>query len=144
MDVEEWRGKRLPLLSDIDIGATLARGRWYLVLSYGGCPRCLAVAEEYAASAKSLAAAGTATNVALVEVSGQRGNRVSPDREARGFVTGAVTASRRWIGGLPVAIELDDGVVVGRVALPRKPESGKGILQAGGEGTSSAQVFKNR
>ena len=50
LEPRNWIGKRLPLLSHIDMGERLQHGDWLVVLYNGGCAKCRAALGKFAES----------------------------------------------------------------------------------------------
>ncbi len=120
LDVENWEGKRLPILKYLDGAEQLRQGRWTMVLHHQDCEVC----ERFL---RQMAAAGEERDppLALVEV-------VTIGRSASALPVGvqgklytSLSGWRRWVVPTPTTIELENGnvtkVLVGNAGMSPEP-----------------------
>jgi hypothetical protein len=107
LDVENWQGKRLPVLDYLDIGPRLGAGRWMLILYHSDCPRC-----DDAITKEDGTVRDGDLGLALVQVPRSTGLAGEPRLTLRKpFVLGSLSPSRRWVVVTPVVLTLENGIV---------------------------------
>jgi hypothetical protein len=109
IDPSTWVGKANPLAEYIDVGPTVNRDRWVVVLYRWDCDHCRRALPRYEALAARREGRPELPSVALVEVPPYGPSRVSAGRD---LVRGRLSADREWFATTPVMIELVDGKVV--------------------------------
>jgi hypothetical protein len=106
LDVENWVGKRLPILEQIDIGKRLGQGDRTILLYHWDCPKC----EE---SIRLLRSTDATTQVALIHVPSLSGLSIRPlFHISESFTRGSLVGSHRWLVRTPLIVRLVDGKVM--------------------------------
>lgn len=113
LEPQKWIGKPFPLSEDIDIGNQLATGRWTVVLYREDCLACQAAIDQYEALSEPSSGVLLNGSTAFVQVPpfSKHGSGISKLRSA-GYVSGRLSAQRRWFVTTPTKIELNEGIVV--------------------------------
>jgi hypothetical protein len=108
LEPESCVGRRLPLVSYVDIGSKLVAGNWTVVLYRHDCPKCHALIDRLAQQARSKLAGRDP--VALIEVP----PFASDDSQFRisGFSYGRLSDTYDWFVTTPVLMRLRNGTVV--------------------------------
>lgn len=109
LEPESWTGMRFPLMEHIDIGGTLSRGRWIVLLFHHDCPDCQDAIHRYAQFFRQAEGSTHSPQITLVEVP-----------PFAGAANGAVTHEDVWTYGR------HDGTAV---AEPASPEQGKVVVR---------------
>ena len=106
---EKWVGKQFPLFEHIDVGDTLSKGKWIVLLHHDGCPDCVEAVPRYRRMSHELRAGDTDLAVALIAIPPVRhsatGLRPNKDRPLRG----ALADVREWLVTTPTVALLEDG-----------------------------------
>jgi len=117
LDVENWVGRRLPILKYLDGAERLEQGWWTVVLHQQDCEVCERFLRQTAAEAKD-----RQPPLALVEVVAVGRVAVGPPAGVKGALHTSLTGWRRWVVQTPTIVELDNGNVtkvrVGAAGLP--------------------------
>jgi hypothetical protein len=111
IDPEHWLGECCPLLAHIDVGGTLSKGQWLVVLYRQDCQACQAEIPNYELMARS-ATNKNGRRTALIEVPpyGSPAKRItSPDSPC---VLGRLDNARMWSVKTPLEFRVEDCVVV--------------------------------
>ncbi|MCR4412773.1 MAG: hypothetical protein NUV77_10155 [Thermoguttaceae bacterium] len=111
LEPETWVSKPFPLLSHIDIGEQLARGRWVVVLYDCHCRHCQALFPKLA-RLSHLSVASEVYQLAVVEMPGNGSASGRTLLASPCCVRARLKPSRDWFAETPVAIMLSDGVVL--------------------------------
>lgn len=108
LDVENWTGKRLPVIDHIDIGQQIGTGRWRILLYHHNCPKCSALMEKLEREATA-----TGPSIAFIQVPPPGGFMLPtvPVRQSR-LVGGSLARTKRWAVVTPIILQLNDGIVV--------------------------------
>jgi hypothetical protein len=112
LNPDSWISKPLAILKDIDIGLTLAHGRWIVVLYHADCPHCAALLDQYIQKAAS---APSGQRLALIQVPRPTGVLPAPSNLPDGVVHGLLDPRRRWVVATPVQLVMENGVVLRRI-----------------------------
>jgi hypothetical protein len=108
LDVENWKGKQLPIIDYVDIAHLLETGSWRVVFYHRNCPKCADLLSK-------LGNDGTlnGTRIAGIHVPPLSGF-VLPSTPLNGtrIVNGELAPTKRWVVSTPVVIDLVDGKVV--------------------------------
>jgi hypothetical protein len=113
IDPQDWIGRRLPLLSHIDIGERLQSGDWVMVLYRRDCQSCHEQLPLLFPALRRIPLSGERrTSVALVEV---------PFNSLRSYFLGnerpdawvKLPAGPQWIVQTPLFLRVQDGIVRG-------------------------------
>jgi len=116
---DDWRGRCLPLLPHIDIGARLAEGQWTVIFYRPNCEACRAAIATYGERTRASKSGPGTAGLALIEVP-PYGERVGGEAfRGTPFVLGRLGNSRNWSVRTPTEIALQDCIVV-------RPGSGNG------------------
>ncbi len=109
---EDWIGRRLPLLEQIDVGEALATGRWTVVLYRRDCAVCRKEIPRYKEIAGDPAARRVWGRIALIELP-PRGE-ASAEGIARGapYVIGRLDGASKWSISTPTVVSVVDAIVV--------------------------------
>ncbi len=107
----EWVGKRLPLLEHIDVGDTLARGYWLVVLVHDHCRDCREAVGRYRTLAEESQRDPSAARVALIELTGAAPPADSP-LAGLPVTHGRMDPQREWFCRTPRELLLRDGKVL--------------------------------
>jgi hypothetical protein len=85
---ENWRGKRCPILSFIDVAADLSRGTWVAFFYHPDCPKCVVQLDTLRETVEQHGV--LLENVAVVSVTA---NKLAPQRTSFAQVTGTMGSS---------------------------------------------------
>jgi hypothetical protein len=111
-DPVDWVGKALPLLSHIDIGDRLSKGRWVLVMHNPQCHRCRDVVPECAELASDWNGRPHVPGIAVVDVlPGGAPGRMTESGHAS-VVLGHLETKREWFIVTPAILAVENGKVV--------------------------------
>jgi hypothetical protein len=113
LDPERWTGKPFPLLQHLEIGQQLSRSEWVVVFYHEDCSICRAELPEYEQLAARLAQQRGTPRVALVRVPDAPGAAPRPTVWDSACVRCELDTSTEWFVRTPVAVRLNDGVVLG-------------------------------
>jgi hypothetical protein len=106
-DPEEWIGRRLPLLADVDIGRVLASGEWEVVLFRHDCPDC----ESLLASERRFPKVPPdGRRVAFISIP-PHDRFVSDELQSAGRIVGELSDRNGWAVTTPLVISLRNGIV---------------------------------
>lgn len=108
VDMDDWKQRKLPLLSHMEIDADLTAGKWTCVLYKTGCESCAARLLEL----DTLARKDATLRVACVNIFRRRGvPDFMPDNSPCHF--GNLVGDLPWFIQTPITITLSDGRVIG-------------------------------
>ena len=110
LEPEKWVGKRFPLLKYIDVGESLARGEWIVLLHREGCRHCEQAIPKSEQLAEDFGLQHGTPRMPLVEVPRVAG-RVS-SRRSSACVLGMLTSGKAWFLETPLEVRLEKGMVV--------------------------------
>ncbi len=117
LEPELWEGRAFPLLSNIDIGETLRRGRWTVLLYHHDCPKCQAIIRAY--EIRQLPSADAAQwPIALIEVPPYGKAGYGKSDPSSPILRGRLDDDEDWFVTTPLLIRIDDGTVVAVVSEP--------------------------
>jgi hypothetical protein len=102
--VEDWIGRRCPLLDLLDPPADISRGRWSLLLVHTDCIACRNAIRAAATRRNE----GNLENVCIVALPG---SAMHQSTLFFNFPVAFLRDSRRWYVGSPALVVLEDGVV---------------------------------
>ena len=111
-DASDWVGRFVPILREVDVGESLRRGRWVIVLYHFDCHTCQEAVPFYARLARSLAARGASIHIALIAVPpygplGQGTNAGSPH-----VLNGRLSQRFDWFIKSPTALATANGILL--------------------------------
>jgi hypothetical protein len=106
----QWVGTPFPLLEHIDIGKSLSKGRWKVVLYHHDCPKCQAVVTSYE-SAISAEEGKPTSRVALVAMPPWPEPSTRQSMLDR-IIHGRLSKEKRWFVTIPTEIDILDGRVI--------------------------------
>lgn len=107
----EWIGQQFPLAGHIDIGGTLRRGLWLVLLYRHECPACQAAASGFGTLAKEFSARTNCPRVSIVECPPYSVTLDEAGIDVDALAYGRLNDTRRWRIPTPVALLLDNGKV---------------------------------
>ena len=108
IDPTSWPGKQFPLLGQTNIGATLTKGRWLVLLYRADCDHCNRAIPRYAEWISELGLGSDGMQLAFVEIPPYSEGQIEPLKPA---VYGRLSAGNDWVVGTPMAVTLVDGKV---------------------------------
>jgi thiol-disulfide isomerase/thioredoxin len=105
LEPSQWIGKRLPILSSVDVKDQIATGEWTVVLYHSDCPACRDAMPTFEQQARSGA------KIAAVEMPpyAAADSELVPPSSA--CLRGRLSDKREWFATTPVVLTLRDGVV---------------------------------
>lgn len=107
LELENWKGHRLPHLEHLDIYQQIVEGTWVLIFYRGDCAMC----EELLKSVDSVAKP-SARLVALIEVPSFGGSYTGAStKPGDGIVYGRLATTRRWVIETPTILDLENGII---------------------------------
>ena len=107
LDVENWTGKRLPVLDLVDQGSRLGEGRWQVIFYHADCRKCEEVIRQANEKPPS-----KEEKIALIEVPAFNGTAVGPPPGTDPtMVRGRLSGERRWVIQTPQVLHLENGRV---------------------------------
>ena len=108
LEPEQWVGRPMPVLSDIDSGNLLARGEWLVVFYHHSCPVCEKVLPSYSPLGEASRLDPRQPRVALVEI--------PPFSHERVYCQGCqhlrLRSDREWFMTTPCEVHIRDGVAL--------------------------------
>jgi thiol-disulfide isomerase/thioredoxin len=108
LEPEEWIGKKLPIIEDIDISKELKKGTWLVLFFHYDCPDCITAIREYQRNASDLAGNEDFLKIAFVEVP-PYGRSVANNNSTH--TIGKLSDIKEWFITTPAVVLLDDSMV---------------------------------
>lgn len=130
LEPKKWMSSQLPLLEYIDIGETLAEGKWIVLFYNHDCKGCREEIKRYEDSAKSLIGVPNVPRIAFVEMPPYAKPGESFLSSKTPCSVGRLSDAKKWFVQTPQIITINDGQVTkvrqGRtatssLALSQKP-----------------------
>ncbi|HUT31267.1 MAG TPA: hypothetical protein VMX13_15845 [Sedimentisphaerales bacterium] len=108
LEPETWVGKKLPLIDYIDIGESLEKGNWLILLYHYDCPDCAEAIPKYERMARDLVGNGDFLRIALIEMPPYGPPLAAPDSLC---TLGRLANTKQWFVTTPAVVLLVDGRV---------------------------------
>lgn len=105
---QEWLGKRVPILDEIDNGDALSRGEWLMVLYRHDCPVCNQELPRFMELAQRRSMTGATGRIAAVELPPYGEDR-SVNSTLEPLWYSRLSASSIWFVTTPTVLHLIDG-----------------------------------
>jgi thiol-disulfide isomerase/thioredoxin len=102
----QWIGKRLPILSSVDVKDQIATGDWTVVLYHSDCPACREAMPTFEQQARSGAPVAT---IEMPPYAAADSELVPPSSAC---LRGRLSDKREWFATTPVVMRVRDGTVV--------------------------------
>jgi hypothetical protein len=108
IEPENWKGRKLPILNQIDIGMQLEDGNWIVLLYRHNCPDCEETKRMYEQISDDLQSIEGYLRIALIEVPPWGTKLISKNDS---FIIGQLVDTKKWFVTIPTVILLRDGKV---------------------------------
>jgi len=107
LDIENWSGRKLPILSETTIAPSLKEGKWLVLFVHPNCSKCSDAVNRLEEAANAFA-----TRIAVVEIPLISENSKMARPSSSKLIWGELSRRHQWFVTTPVAIIMSEGVVV--------------------------------
>jgi hypothetical protein len=111
LEPEKWIGKRLPLLTVVDIGEELAHGKWLLIFYRDECPKCRKIIPGLEEMVRGRTLPPTTVRLAFIHIQSYAAPGRAILSTASPCKVGHLDAGKTWMVPTPALLSVEDGVV---------------------------------